>query len=672
MEKEKSVQDGGNKNKNLFFCLVLLIILAGFFVFDLTKAEEKFFYDDFIISEIMYNPAGNNSDHSKWIEIYNNGDDYEFKTTKSGSLYKINDFYICDEFGKSLELCTKHHIYSYFENPVFKNKEYLMIAQNPDNFLDDYNDQEKPWKSALSIDGNKDAFVKICFQDDKHCTDVVNYGSYGITGKDGYSLEKINLTDKNSEKNWQRSYQKNGTPVKEKSKRNEYPKEILMNELFPRPTGGDKVEFIELYNPTVNKISLDEWFIIDRADKVCKLDGKNINDEDFLIIEKNDSGCNISLNDTGEEIVKLVDPNGDVVSEVKYTSAKKGLSYSFDGRSWRWSKFLTPGKENKFEKIPKGELSIDKDIYVNVYADFEIKGLSKKAKVVWVFGDGHGSYKQKTKHKYVKVGKYEASVKYSEGSEDMIKNFTIEVGKIPHPEVKIIEVNANPKGKDSENETITLQNKSKKKVNLNGWSIATGWKKLLNHPIIVDFEIKAGKKKEITREISKFTLNNKKLEIELRYPDGKVADDLKYNKKKDSIAEGEIYIKEKKKWKWVAGANSEKSIKPIKQEELDNLIIENQGEINNEQENILEKDIISKPMFERENKLALNNKNFFKIDLSNNGSRVLGAETVREGDGAYFFTAELPQQDHYLIVFIKNMFIIINSKINLAINFFLD
>jgi len=72
--------------------------------------------------------------------------------------------------------------------------------------------------------------------------------------------------------------------------------------------------------------------------------------------------------------------------------------------------------------------------------------------------------------------------------------------------------------------------------------------KINQHPITESFEIKKNQEKEITREFSKFTLNNKKSEIELRYPDGEVASSLKYNKKNSEITEGEIYqkIKDKK------------------------------------------------------------------------------------------------------------------------------
>jgi hypothetical protein len=144
--------------------------------------------------------------------------------------------------------------------------------------------------------------------------------------------------------------------------------------------------------------------------------------------------------------------------------------------------------------------------------------------------------------------------------------------------------------------------------------------------------------------------------------------------------EGELYVKVKGGWAWVANATSEKSIKSvkfIKQEEPNNLINNNQEETNSEQENtdnnaenIPDEDIVVQPKIERENKLALNDKNIFKIELADNSPRVLGAETVREVDGAYYFTPEYPQEEHYAVTFLKNIFTLINLKINTLINYF--
>lgn len=322
------------------------------------------------------------------------------------------------------------------------------------------------------------------------------------------------------------------------------------------------------------------------------------------------------------------------------------------------------------------KLNIDDDVFVNVYANFEILGLDKKAKVAWTFGDSHRSYLKKTKHKYAEIGKYEASVKYSNEDESIVRNFTVDVGEIPHPKVRIISVNANPKGSDTDNETIVLQNKSKKKINLNGWSIATGWKSMMNHPISEDFIIKGGKEKEITREISKFTLNNKKTKIELRYPDGEVADKMKYKSEK-GIGEDEVYAKVKGKWMWELSQKSIKSIKSESQNKNSGLVISNESSTINNQQEVVEEIVEEDVMVQSEEDkipeiLLLSNKYVAKIEPLENQPRVLGAMTVREIDDQYFFTPEMTEPDHYAVAFAKNVFVEMNEKINILINLFFE
>lgn len=150
------------------------------------------------------------------------------------------------------------------------------------------------------------------------------------------------------------------------------------------------------------------------------------------------------------------------------------------------------------------------------------------------------------------------------------------------------------------------------------------------------------------------------------------------------MAEGEVYTKGKKGWNWKI-VKQETIIKKQDTNNNQNTINDNQEIINNEQqpmiineqenmddntENIPEEDIVAQPKIERENKLAVNQKNIFKINLSNDTPRVLGAETIREDNTGYFFTPENSQQEHYAIVFIKNIFTFINLKINTLINYF--
>jgi len=329
-----------------------------------------------------------------------------------------------------------------------------------------------------------------------------------------------------------------------------YDAKIYLNEILPNA----EEEFIEIYNFEKGDVDLSGWILRDASKTGKYIFPKDtvLKSEKYFVIYKKD--YKFALNNSGEEKVYLQYPDEEEADSVAYDGSKKDVSYNFDGANWRWSKFLTPGQENKFNNIPETKIKKDKKIYTNMYADFDAKVFDAdgdKIKVVWNFGDGRKSYKKTTRHKYAKEGKYQVTLKISDGSEDRIENFKIEVEDFPKIKMKITAISPNPKGNDSDLEWVEIKNESKKKVNLKDWSVATGWKNLYNHPIKEDFIINPGKTKILTREYSAFALNNKKGKIELRYPDGEVADKLKYDKKKESVADDEVYRKvKKKKWGW--------------------------------------------------------------------------------------------------------------------------
>lgn len=642
--------------------VLLLSVLLIFIWFGVSLA----FNDSLIITEIMYNPDGSDT-HEEWIEIYNQTDQAidlsGWKFFESG----VNH---------SLTLAQGSFILSADERAV--------IAKDATKFMEEYDGFTGillDSSFSLSNEGEELAIKN-------KAGEIVAQANYSkdLGGNDnGFSLE----LDKGG--SWRQSYVLLGTPADENSAEDAedepeptpepeiYSDEIWINELLPNPKDGED-EYIELYNNSDEKIELKNWSLHDasKSGEYIFSEKDAIESEEYLAVYG--ETFKFALNNGGDEKITLYDPNKKRVFEVAYKSSKKGVSYNFDGEKWHWSSFLTPGTENIFEEIPDGKIKIDKKVFVEVFANFEVVGLSKKAKVTWDFGDGHKSYLQKTKHKYKKTGKYEASVKYSEGSEDVTEKFTIEVEKIKHPEVKIVAVNANPVGSDTKNETITVQNKSGKKINLKGWSIATGWKKLVNHPITEKIEIKAGKKKEITRESSKFTLNNKKAEIELRYPDGKTAYKMKYKKEDKGIAEGEVYVKEKGGWTWVASIQQTTDSKQQKTNNIQPKASGNQIEGNNqegaeenEEPEVIEEDVeIVVKKKEVPILLAASNKYFSKIKISSGEPQVLGAETVRESDGTYFFTPETTKQEHYAVTFARYIFFTANMKINTLVNYFFE
>jgi len=651
-----------NKIKLKGLSMIILVFLLGFFIFQkdiLAKDDESDKNKDIMITEIMYNPEGGSKNGSDWVELFAKEDfiinsewgvmdEFEIKNSKDkkNTCHKIKD--------KKGEFIKKGK-----EIKVEKG-EYIIFAGKVDKFKEEYFKYKqikysgKIFNTTLNLkkSGGKDA-VRIS---DDRCDGFIDEVKYNPKGKEkvekGYSLELDN-------KKWRKSYVLGGTPGEENSKKpkpKKYEKKIRINEILPNPKGEEKTdEFIELYNYGKKEINLNGWILKDSSKSgkyIFPKDEKNIiKAGDFFKIYRKD--FKFALNNSGKETVYLLNPNKEPVFKISYKGAKENVSYGFDevNKRWRWSRFLTLGIKNKFDKLPKIKIDMDDDIYKNTYADFEakIKNINNKndLKVRWDFGDGRKSYKIKTRHKYEKEGTYEVITKIFNGSEEFeIKN-AIKVKKFPRRDIEIMSFMPNPKGKDIENEWIEIANNSKKRINFKNWSIATGKdkKSLINHPINEKFLIKSGKTKKINREYSLFSLNNKEGYIEIRYPDGKVACKASY-KNKDGIKDDDIYKRnEDGNWEWIVSAdiqiksNSKQEEVKIVKEKI--IISEDFLDIGKKSWIVVDKNIIFFNNYELNKEII---DFIWKSKMK-----------IREESGIYYFNSITKKEKHYLIKFFEDI-----------------
>lgn len=523
-------------------CSLILFVAAGSFILPkIVWADEK----DLIITEIMYDPSCKKEEKcSDWFEIYNKSSD---KLTISNKEIGIIDEENLDS--------SCHQIKS---GITVESKGFAIIADNRDYFLKKYSDVDEDIVFDSSFDlSEKGDYIRL--SSDNKCNNFfidISYESSWGGKNNGKTLEKIDHSGNYSKNNWQESYILGGTPGEknsEKPKPKEYPGKIRINEVLPDPEKNKGEEFIEIFNYNEEKVDLEGWILRDgsKTGKYIFPKDSLIGANDYLIIYKKD--FKFALNNSGNENVMFLNPDEKVADEISYSGSKDSASYNYSADGWRWSKFLTPGEDNKFNNLPTSKLKIEKKIYKNMLTEFRVSAKDKdkdKLKFVWDFGDGHKSYLKNTKHKYEKSGTYKVSLKISDGSEDVFKTFEVKAGKFPKSELKITGVKANPKGKDTNLETIKIKNNSKKKINLKNWSVATGWKNLYNHPINKKIILKPGETKEITRKYSLFALNNKQAKIELRRPDGSVASKVKYSKK-EGIRDDETYEKTEDGWEWI-------------------------------------------------------------------------------------------------------------------------
>ncbi|MDO8565907.1 MAG: lamin tail domain-containing protein [Candidatus Moranbacteria bacterium] len=339
-----------------------------------------------------------------------------------------------------------------------------------------------------------------------------------------------------------------------------YATDIRINELLPNPSGDENTgEFIELYNTADTAIDLSSWTVKDASASgkyVFPADTK-IQPKDFLVIYR--ETFKFALNNS-DETLSLLDPNNEEKDKVSYATTKEDISLNYTATGWRGGK-PTPGAASVLNNLPETKEKVPKKGYRGVAVDFDARGKDSDhdtLKYTWDFGDDHKSYKEKTSHTYEENGTYTVILKTTDEKEDTLETFTLKIGSYPHPEVRITSLLPNPAGNDTDNEWIVIENREKKTVNLKGFGIATGWKVLSNHPIREDFFIEPKSEAKLTRQFSLFTLPNQKGKIELRAPDGKVLQKIKYKLEK-SIGENIVYRK-KKGQKWAFEENIIKNI----------------------------------------------------------------------------------------------------------------
>jgi len=440
---------------------------------------------------------------------------------------------------------------------------------------------------------------------------------------------------------------------------------VRFNEVFPNSAAkGDQGEFIELYNLGNTSQDISGWIIRDatKTGKYTFPTGTLFLADTYLVIT--DQTFTLSLNNTNETL-SLFDATGAVIDTMNYEKTKEDVSLNFTTSGWRGGR-PTPGKINELNNLPETREKVPKKGYRGVPVDFDARGRDsdgEKLKYTWNFGDNHRSYKEKTSHTYEENGMYSVTLATTDGSDDVTETFTLKIETLPKPDIRITALVPNPAGKDTEGEWIIIENRGKKSVDLKGFGIATGWKKLVNHPIRESFVITPKSQRKLTRGFSLFTLPNQKGKIELRASDGAVLQKIKYKLEK-SAQEDVIYFKKKgKRWQWdesQSPLSKTKTATPIEEpiidaftEEIDTVP---KGEDSPETEALPEVLGAEAPRIEPA-RLQL-------TALLNYGTRVILPENIALTADALPREASLAEKEHYAITFTKKMFKELNASFN--------
>lgn len=690
MKLPLTARSGENKKPFWFLASAIwlsFLWMAVFLFHNRCLAEEA--ANNLIISEVL---IGGDSASEEFVELYNPSDSDIDLQTLPLAFHVVNSKN--SDSAKTLN----------FTNSLVLAKSYYLIASK------DYASKNNVAPDATySTNGNSlvaDGAVYISRSKNKK-EDILDYLGWGENNyfdehiapapSKGKSLERI-APDKNA---WQESCETGGTPGKENSKKEDcnnisgnnadggnegsgdnqnqnqkskYADRVLINEIYPAPnTKTGEKEFVEITHRSGEGIDFSKWCLEDETEHKKGDSGKCKKFEDvktmgdFTVFY----GTFSLNNDSGGDTVYLFDGDKNLVDSRSYAATKAQQAYAFDGSAWRWTSQPTPGEENQFDKIPQIKIKKEDNVFKDMWTHLSVavEDQNKDTKFTWDFGDGHKSYLQDTKHKYTDTGTYNCSLYVHDKKIEETLEFSINVKKYKAPKIRIIRFSANPKGSDTENEFIILKNASKKKINLKGWSIATGWKNLYNHPIRDDFKIKPGKSKKLTRGICAFTLANTKDKLELRGPDGKTVQKIKYDHGKTSITEDEIYQKNKKSWEWIMPPDitpkkntPPKTYAPPKTGRPDATPTETTTTNHPMPQEYLGKYSTS---LDWQNKISVRNNlvNYnlqIKFALAENPSRVAGVATARN--------IYLPPHRHWLVVWLDNLWMKINFTLNHFIN----
>lgn len=659
------------------FVFIFILLIAGFFDFRESLAEEN--SKNFITTEIMHSPEKNKGD---WIEMYVLED---AKCNIRASDRQIKDFYLCTKIDFSNSCIQPWPVYSTIDGCYFKKGSYLILTNQPDDFKNSENFIVLKLSSSFNLLSNKDAFIAYSDNGKETWKEAVKYGEF-LNKNKGYSLEKIDFDKNNSGDNWQESCIDGGTPGKENSICEEeeeeepppipkdYSGKVKINEIKAETSDEEVVEII---SSSDDDIDFDAWCIKDevkykKTSWDCKKPSRVEKNKNFYALY----GSFSLNNDSGGDSVFLYDENKNLVDSVSYKNAKSKYTFAFDGQKWRWTSQATPGQENLFDKILSGKIKLPEKVYKNIYAYFSVSADKDAEKFTWDFGDNHKSYLKETKHKYAATGQYRGSLKITGNGEDAFYEFNVEVKKYSAPKIRIIALSPNPAGSDTENEWLEIANQSDNEVNLKGWSIATGWKNLYNHPIRENFEIKKGKTKKLERDICAFTLANTQTKIELRSPDGKIVQKIKYDRQENKIEEDEIYEKNEDGWEWLAPENEtleNDSINPP-------LPLAGEGAQGAGEGNVLGQEDIKlflgkmsdNPAWLEKKEIRfvlLDGMSKIKIpeEILTSQPRVLGIYILPSNNNYYFFT-HIQNEKYWLVSWTENVWIKMNFGLNQILN----
>lgn len=347
-----------------------------------------------------------------------------------------------------------------------------------------------------------------------------------------------------------------------------YSRDIIINEVLPNPKGDDSQnEFIELKNIGSAEIDLADWKIGDASSKTYTVKAADfastkIKPNEFFVLYRKVTG--IALNNTGTEDVKLLGPDGVLITSIEYSGAvAEDTSYAREEQNYFWTTTPTLGKENvitRKNQPPSAVISVSSEGEINEEIIFDGSDSTDPDGDIltfnWNFGDGAVGEGGSISHTYQTKGKFKVilTVKDSLGATATAENFiniinpdaTENFSADGTPLVVVNEALPNPEGSD-EGEWIELLNLGNTEIDLSDWKLDDDEGGSRPYKIPPGTVIGPNEFLVFKKEKTKLALNNTYDAVRLLDPDGEIVFETSY----DEVPEGATWARDERgTWSW--------------------------------------------------------------------------------------------------------------------------
>lgn len=363
--------------------------------------------------------------------------------------------------------------------------------------------------------------------------------------------------------------------------------DVIINEIaWMGTTESANNEWIELYNPTNQDISLTDWTLKATDGKPdISLNGI-IPAQEYFLIERTDDK---SIPDIPANIIRSFGTGLNNDGEYLELRDDKNTLIDFINGSNKWNDFGDKDTKQTMERIETGwqtsqnvggtpkasnssgsSIPAQKDQKIDndkiTASSTPIKKLNNQPPIAkagsditalvnqeiildasqsqdpdmdkltffWNFGDGASDISAATTHTYTTPGQYIATLQVNDKEFSDLDIITI---NIYSPSIIISEFMPNPADSDTENEWIELYNKSEQIANLTNWRIDDQEKGSKPFIFPENSLIAPHQYLVLRRAITKLSLNNNEDSVRLIYPNGDIASQVTYsNNKKENYS----------------------------------------------------------------------------------------------------------------------------------------